>query len=234
MKKTRKKGAITVEATLIMPFYILLLAFLINLLNIFYVKLAVQNGLNNAATTMAQYCYAIDLTLGMDKLAISDSTSQKAMQLADDIDDFSSSAQAMAQVFEKKLSVAMLEDMIDKGGEFLNSTKQLKNTLANIEGEDVANYLLTGGAELGGGFLVKVMVENYLDDMKISRAAIEGDIEYNFYVDASHNYDLVLTADYHYGDTLFSAFGADAFVVHQQVVVHPWIGGESDGLRKIS
>lgn len=234
MKKTRKKGAITVEATLIMPFYILLLAFLINLLNIFYVKLAVQNGLNNAATTMAQYCYAIDLTLGMDKLAISDSTSQKAMQLADDIDDFSSSAQAMAQVFEKKLSVAMLEDMIDKGGEFLNSTKQLKNTLANIEGEDVANYLLTGGAELGGGFLVKIMVENYLDDMKISRAAIEGDIEYNFYVDASHNYDLVLTADYHYGDTLFSAFGADAFVVHQQVVVHPWIGGESDGLRKIS
>lgn len=234
MKKTRKKGAITVEATLIMPFYILLLAFLINLLNIFYVKLAVQNGLNNAATTMAQYCYAIDLTLGMDKLAISDSTSQKAMQLADDIDDFSSSAQAMAQVFEKKLSVAMLEDMIDKGGEFLNSTKQLKNTLANIEGEDVANYLLTGGAELGGGFLVKVMVENYLDDMKISRTAIEGDIEYNFYVDASHNYDLVLTADYHYGDTLFSAFGADAFVVHQQVVVHPWIGGESDGLRKIS
>lgn len=124
--------------------------------------------------------------------------------------------------------------MIDKGGEFLNSTKQLKNTLANIEGEDVANYLLTGGAELGGGFLVKVMVENYLDDMKISRTAIEGDIEYNFYVDASHNYDLVLTADYHYGDTLFSAFGADAFVVHQQVVVHPWIGGESDGLRKIS
>lgn len=230
----RKKGAITVEATIVMPLYILLLAFLINLLNIFYVRLAVQNGLNNAATTMAQYCYAIDLTLGMDKLTLSDETSQKATQLAGDIDDFSTSAKDMAQVFEQKLSIAMLEDMIDKGGEFLNSTKQLKSTLSNIEGEDVANYLLTGGAELGGGFLVKVMVEDYLDEMKISRTAISGDIEYNFYVDASHNYDLVLTADYRYGDTFFSVFGADAFVIHQQVVVHPWIGGASDGLRKIS
>lgn len=230
----RKKGAITVEATIVMPLYILLLAFLINLLNIFYVRLAVQNGLNNAATTMAQYCYAIDLTLGMDKLTLSDETSQKATQLAGDIDNFSTSAKDMAQVFEQKLSVAMLEDMIDKGGEFLNSTKQLKSTLSNIEGEDVANYLLTGGAELGGGFLVKVMVEDYLDEMKISRTAISGDIEYNFYVDASHNYDLVLTADYRYGDTFFSVFGADAFVIHQQVVVHPWIGGASDGLRKIS
>lgn len=155
----RKKGSITIETAIVLPFYILLLAFLINLLNIFYVKLAVQNGLNNAATTMAQYCYAIDLTLGMDKLALSDTTSQKATQLAGDIDDFSSSAQAMAQVFEKKLSVAMLQEMIDKGGEFLDSTKQLKSTLSNIEGEDVANYLLTGGAELGGGFLVKVMVK---------------------------------------------------------------------------
>ncbi len=230
----RKKGSITIETAIVLPFYILLLAFLINLLNIFYVKLAVQNGLNNAATTMAQYCYAIDLTLGMDKLALSDATSQKATQLAGDIDDFSSSAQAMAQVFEQKLSVAMLQEMIDKGGEFLDSTKQLKSTLSNIEGEDVANYLLTGGAELGGGFLVKVMVENYLDDMKISRTAISGDIEYNFYVDASHNYDLVLTADYRYGDTFFAVFGADAFVIHQQVVVHPWIGGANDGLRKIS
>lgn len=232
--RKRKKGAITVEATIVMPLYILLLAFLINLLNIFYVKLAVQNGLNNAATTMAQYCYAIDLTLGMDKFTLSDSTSQKATQLAGDIDNFSSSAQAMAQVFEQKLSVAMLQDMIDKGSEFLDSTKQLKSTLANIEGEDVANYLLTGGAELGGGFLVKVMVEDYLDDMKISRTAIEGDIAYNFYIDASHNYDLVLTADYSYGDTFFSVFGADVFTIHQQVVVHPWIGGASDGLRKIS
>lgn len=227
----KRKGSITVEAAIIMPIYILLLAFLINFLSIFYIKLVVQGGLNNAATTIAQYCYAVDLTLGMENFTLSDETSQKADALADGIEQFSNSAQSLAGVFDKTFSFDTVPELINKGSGFAKSAKSLGGKLKGINGTDVKNYLLTSAAETGGGLIVQTMVENYLDEMKINRNLIDGPIQYDLYI-MKENTDLVLTACYQYHDSMFSAFTDKPFVIKQQVVVHPWIGGSTDGLRK--
>lgn len=227
----KRKGSITVEAAIIMPIYILLLAFLINFLSIFYIKLVVQGGLNSAATTIAQYCYAVDLTLGMENFTLSEETSQKADALADSIEQFSSSSRDMASVFDKTFSFDTVPELIKKGVDFAKSAKSLGTKLRGINGADVKNYLLTSATESGGGLIVQEMVENYIDEMKINRNLIDGPIQYDLYI-MKENTDLVLTACYQYHDSMFSAFTDKPFVIKQQIVVHPWIGGNTDGLRK--
>lgn len=226
----KRRGSITVEATIILPVYILLLAFLANFLSIFYVKLVVQGGLNAAATTIAQYCYAIDLTLGMENFTLSEETSKKADALAEGIEQLNTSARDMASVFDQTISIDAIPELIDKGSTFANSLTSVGKKLQGIKGADVKNYLLTSAAETGGGLIVQAMVENYLDEMKINRGLIKGGIQYDMYI-LKDNTDLVLTACYLYSDNMFSIFMDKPFVIRQQVVVHPWIGGETKGLR---
>ena len=233
MKKV--KGSVTVEAAVIMPVYILLLVFLISFLNIFYLHLVVQNGLNNAANTLAQYCYAIDLTLGMDKFTLSDTTSKNIGTLKSGIESFSSSTRNMAtsfnDAFTGEFSLDELAELLDAGIAFVDSSKSLGASMQAIDGETIKNYLLTSAGEVSGGMIVEAMVESYLDDMKVNRKLIVGDIQYSLYV-AKPNNDLVLTACYQYRNNDFSMFMTKPFVLRQQVVVHPWIGGTSAGLRK--
>ena len=226
----KKRGSITVEATIILPVYILLLAFLANFLSIFYVKLVVQSGLNAAATTIAQYCYAIDLTLGMENFTLSEEASKKADALAEGIEQLNTSARDMASVFDQTISIDAIPELIDKGSTFANSLTSVGKKLQGIKGTDVKNYLLTSAAETGGGLIVQAMVENYLDEMKINRGLIKGGIQYDMYI-LKDNTDLVVTACYLYSDNMFSIFMDEPFVIRQQVVVHPWIGGETKGLR---
>ena len=226
----KRRGSITVEATIILPVYILLLAFLANFLSIFYIKLVVQGGLNAAATTIAQYCYAIDLTLGMENFTLSEETSKKADALAEGIEQLNTSARDMASVFDQTISIDAIPELIDKGSTFANSLTSVGKKLQRIKGTDVKNYLLTSAAETGGGLIVQAMVENYLDEMKINRGLIKGGIQYDMYI-LKDNTDLVLTACYLYNDNMFSIFMDKPFVIRQQVVVHPWIGGETKGLR---
>ena len=68
MKENGKKGAITVEAVMILPLYILVILFLINFMNITYTQLTVQQGLNNAGRMLAQYGYAMDVAVGLENL----------------------------------------------------------------------------------------------------------------------------------------------------------------------
>lgn len=229
------KGSITVEAAVIVPVYILLLVFLIRFLNIFYLQLVVQSGLNNAANTMAQYCYAIDLTLGMDNFTLSESTSGKVGELKSSVESFSSDTHTMATAFNDAFtgpfSLDELSNLIEAGKSFADSGKNLGNAVKAIDGETVKNYLLTSAGELGGGMIVQAMVENYLDEMKIDRGLIDGDIQYDLYITKPNN-DLVLTACYRYRNADFSIFMDKPFVLRQQVVVHPWIGGSnSERLR---
>lgn len=230
-----KKGSITVEATIIMPVYILLLAFLISFLNIFYLQLIVQSGLNNAANTMAQYCYAIDLKLGMENLTLSDSTSAKVGELKKGVDSFSSSTRNMAASFQEAFtgpfSIDELTALVSAGERFVESGKSLGSSLKSIDGNTIKDYLLTSASEIGGGMIVRAMVENYLDEMKVNRDWIDGDIQYGMYV-AKGSYDLILTACYQFRNREFSLFMKKPFVMKQQAVVHPWIGGSSEGLRK--
>lgn len=233
MKKIR--GSITVEATIVLPIYILMLVFFMSFLNIFYIKMVVQSGLNNAGTTISQYCYAIDLTLpgGMSNFTLKESTPGKVNAISDGIDDFVGSAQRTLDVFNKPFSLDLLSSLINNGRDFLTAGEKLAKALKNVDGDDIKNYLFASAAETGGGLLVKTMVERYLDDMGVNRGLIDGDIEYEMYISNS-NSDLVLIARYLFKNSTFSIFMEKPFYIEQQVVVHPWIGGSTKGLRKPS
>ena len=228
----RMRGSITVEATIVLPIYILLLVFIMNFLNIFYMRMVIQSGLNNAGTTIAQYCYAIELTVdgGMENFTLSESVAGKVSEIGDSINEFVGSAERTLNVFNQDLSIGMLSDLISNGKEFLTAGNRLAAAMKNVKGDDIKNYLFTTAAETGGGLLVKTMVESYIDDMKVNRGLLDGEIEYEMYI-TNDRCDLVLIARYLYKNTTFSIFMNRPFYVEQQVVVHPWIGGETQGLR---
>jgi hypothetical protein len=229
LKKAR--GSLTVEAAIILPVYILVLVFLANFLNIFYLHQAVQYGLNNAGSILAQYCYAVDKTVGMDQFAVSEDTKDKAVGIADAINGFSSAANDALTAFDQGLTLDNLPNLLNSGKNFAGATSNLAGKLRSVGGQDVVNYLLASAGEAGGGMVVKSIVEDYLDQMKVNRSLLDGDIQYALYLDSTDGrYDLVLKASYCYSDSLFSLF-TKGFAVEQQAVFHPWIGGESPGLR---
>ena len=226
----KKRGSITVEAAIVLPFYILLLTFLANFLNIYYVHQVIQHGLNSAGSTLAQYCYAIDLTLGMDQLTLQEETSAKAQELGEAVNQFYTTAGNTLSSFNSGISLDTLPGLIENGKSFVSASGNLVDKIRGITGDDVANLVLTGMVETGGGMLVEAMVDDYLDQMKVNRDCISGDIDYDLYISTDGRYDLILTATYLYDDPFFSIF-TDGFRVKQQVVDHPWIGGSTPGLR---
>lgn len=226
----KKKGAMTVEAAIVLPLYILLLTFLANFLNVYYLHTVVQHGLNSAASTLAQYCYAVDLTLGIDQLSLQEETSAKAQELGDAINNFYDASTDALELFNSGITLDNLSQLLSSGQTFVNASSNLVSKVRGVTGEDVANLVLTGMVETGGGMLVEALVDDYLDQMKINRDWIAGDIQYGLYITSDENHDLVLTARYEYGDSLFSLF-TDGFAIRQQAVVHPWIGGSTPGLR---
>ena len=220
------------EATIVLPVYILLLVFMINFLNIFYLKMTVQSGLNNVGTTMAQYCYAIDLLLdgGMSSFTLTDGTSEKVGNIQSNVDNLMSTAGSTMTAFDQPLSLDTLISLIDNGKAFADAVKSTGNALMSVTGDDVKHYLFTVGAEAGGSLIVKTMVERYLDDMKVNRNLIDGDIAYEMYIDPKTE-DLIFVARYLYKNDMFRIFMNKPFYVEQQVVVHPWVGGETKSLR---
>ncbi len=226
----KKKGAMTVEAAIVLPLYILLLTFLVNFLNIYYLHTVVQHGLNSAASTLAQYCYAVDLTLGVENISLQEETSAKAQQLGDAINNFYDASTDALTLFNDGISLDNLGKLLDSGKTFINASSNLVSKVQGVTGEDVANLVLTGMVETGGGMLVEAMVDDYLDQMKINRDLLGGDIQYGLYITSDGRYDLILTAAYQYNDPLFALF-TPGFAIRQQAVVHPWIGGATPGLR---
>lgn len=228
----KKRGSVTIEATIILPIYVLLLTFMINSLNMFYFKMTVQSGLNNAGTTIAQYCYAIDLLVdgGMQNFALNSGTSDKVYTLRNSAENLIETAGKTMSVFDQTISFEMLDELIENGKLFYGAAKATGNALNGISGDDVKNYFFTIGAETGGEMILKAMVERYLDDMKVNRNLLDGDIRYEMYIDVETE-DMILIARYLYKNQLFSVFTPRPFCVEQQVVVHPWVGGKTKSLR---
>lgn len=224
----RKRGAITVEAVLILPVYILAILFIINFLNISYLQLAVQQGLNNAGRTMAQYCYAVDVTIGVEMIN-SNKLDSKVSTVKTVIDNFHAVTSGIGDLFNE-FSVAKLTEMVNKGKEFASSVKTMATSLATIQGKDIVSYLLTTAVESGASMIVEGIVEEYLDEMKVNRNMLDGKILYRVCMDDT-THDIILIATYRYRSGMFSLF-SDGIDMRQVVAVHPWIGGSTAGVRQ--
>lgn len=229
MKKSA--GVLTVEAALILPVFILTLLFIINFLNIFYLRLAIQQGMNHAANTLGEYCYVVDLAVGMDNLTLDENTKAKEDTISDDINDMFEAAQGTLEIMNGSLSLETLPQLVDKAVAFAESVGSMCTTLSGVTADDLVNFALAAAVEEGGGTLVEYMVDDYLDEMKVNRNLIKGDIDFKLRIDKGNGNNLVLVATYQYSDPMFSLF-VNEINMCQAVVVHPWIGGETPGIRQ--
>ena len=227
--RRKQRGSITVEAAIILPLFIMVILFIVNFLNIFSTHLIVQQGLTNTARVISQYCYAVDITLGIENLSLQNSTAQTALNLADALGDFQGATIGAMEAINGGFKLSNLGNILDKGESFVSASSQLAGRLKGVRGEDIANFLFSTAAEVGGGMLVEAMVESYLKDMQVNRNLIDGDIHYTLYLESGTK-DLVLTAYYTYRHPLLSVF-IDSIAMKQTVVVHPWVGGSTPGLK---
>ena len=73
-------------------------------------------------------------------------------------------------------------------------------------------------------------VDEYLTEMKVNRSMLDGGIRYRVCMD-DETQDIVLIATYRYQSGMFSLF-TDGIDMRQVVVIHPWIGGKTQGIRQ--
>lgn len=226
---TVQKGAITVEAVIILPLYILVILFIINFLNISYLQLTLQQGLNNAGNILAQYCYALDMAVGVETFNTNniDENVENAKTAFDSLKNITSGIGSLFTDF----SFDKVLEIIDQGKQLAGEFNTMVTGFKALELKDIASYLITSGAETGASLIVAGTVDEYLAEMKVNRSMIQdNEIHYRVCMD-DETQDIVLIATYRYQSPMFSLF-TDGIDMRQVVVVHPWIGGDTDGVRQ--
>ncbi len=252
MKKARQqRGSLTVEAVVILPIYILVLFFVLNFMNIFYMQLAIQEGLNNTAAVIGKYCNVAAVTVGMDAFNLQETTSTVGA-VVEPVTEIMNSAGGIVTVFTKEgFNAGSFETLKSHGESLKENFDKLHDEFPDMAtakskakelGKQLPNLLISGGVELLGSLGVSASMERYLSEMKVNQNLLEGDpgqkIRFLLAIDDTNGpdgtprYDLVLTAQYTYKDPMFSIF-FDSIEMKQSVVVHPWIGGKTEGLRKV-
>lgn len=120
--KSKKRGSLTVEATLVFPLVIITLLFVANILNICMVHLCMQQALNNTAKKISQYSYLAYRIAGEKNFA-------SVLDSLNNIDDAYSD-------FEGKATLA--KDAVVEAQESLNiSMESTANLLHTFDGFSV-------------------------------------------------------------------------------------------------
>lgn len=220
-----KKGALTVEAIIILPLYILVILFIISFLNISYLQMAIQQGLNNAGRTLAQYGYALDVAVGIEQIN-TNAIDENVATIEPVVHTFEELTADITGLFSDFSFDRLREALLtaDRMGQQMDT---MTNALGSITGEDVVSYILTAGAESGASVLVGNAVDQYLREMKVNRNMLEDGIHYRVCMDDTAQ-DIVLIATYRYRMQMF----IDGIDMRQIVIVHPWIGGSTAGVRQ--
>lgn len=226
---TVKEGAITVEAVIVLPLYILVILFIINFLNISYLQLTLQQGLNNAGNILAQYSYALDMAVGVESFN-SSNIDENVANAKTAFDSLKKTTNSIGSLFTD-FSFAKVSGIIDQGQELMGEFNTMVTGFKALELKDIASYLITSGAETSASLIVAGTVDEYLAEMKVNRSMIkDNEIHYRVCMD-DKTQDIVLIATYRYQSPMFSLF-TNGIDMRQVVVVHPWIGGDTNGVRQ--
>lgn len=227
----RKKGSMTVEASLTLPLFILVLLLIINFLNIFYLQLVIQQGLNHVGNTVGEYFYAVSLLTDINQFTMSDETKGKAQQLQESVTNVADSATGTLQIINDGISLEKLPALVDSGNKLHQDITDVKNSIEAIGLEDVKGYLFASGIDAASGGIVKLMMDQYIKDMNINTNLIDGEIKYHvFLLNEGENNDIIFMAVYTYRHNMFASF-FDKIPMRQAVRVHPWVGGKTAGIR---
>lgn len=132
-----------------------------------------------------------------------------------------------------------VEGIMRAGEELGKKFKALTDLLKDFKGNDntkkmIINYFLVSALNEGEGTLIEWMIGDYLKEMHAQNGAISN-IRYFLAADAHEGggevtgtKDIILTADYDYA---LNFFFFDKIRIRQSVRVHPWVGGETEGVK---
>lgn len=225
-KQQRRRGALTVEAAIILPLFIMVMVFVLNMLNLFYFHLVMQQAVSNVGRTISQYGYVIDKTIGLDNLSLDESTKETETALVSNVDTLLTEAGEIAGLLQGELSLETIGDILAKGETFKESLDNVVNSLEDVKDnpEMIVNYLLVSAMNGADDVFMKWMIGDYLTEAGAMIGSID-DIEYAVYLEDGTK-DIIFVVQYDYS-LPFEFF--DDLRLQQVLRVHPWVGGDTPG-----
>lgn len=236
-KRDKQKGSITLELCLIFPLYIVVIMFILNMMNVYYLHSVVQQGLNNAAKALAQYCYLVDKTGYLDTASgwftMEADTSQRSIGLQSSIGEITDSAQSIMTVLNDGVTLNELLGIKDEIGNFASALEAAANEVSQIKMDNIKDFIISEAANGGTGLLAGVMVNAYINDMRLDLKGIEIDYTNSKFLYGA-NKEITLVATYTYDRLFLLDFGIDDSVeVVQMATARPWIGDQSGGVAAV-
>ena len=125
-KSGKRRGSLTVEATLILPFVLISWLTIINLLNIYYMQTCIQQALNNTAQRLSEYSYLLYKTgyleQASDILNMDAGTTTNSSQLKTSVKSMSEHAKKIGEELQQ-FSISSVPTIIDEAKGFTSSAK---------------------------------------------------------------------------------------------------------------
>lgn len=225
-KMNRRKGVLTVEAAIVLPIFVMVMAFVLNIMQLFYFHLVMQQSLQNVALTLAQYGYVVERTIGLENLALQTETKNKEQEIITGVNAVIDEGRTMISLLSN-FTIDNLPTIMDSGGKFKDKAESLVNTIKGVDKETIVNYLLVSAMNEVGGDFVKWMIGDYLSEMGADTGAIDS-LEYQLIIETETK-DMLLIVEYDYKVNFIFT---DTLRFQQMVRVHPWVGGNTEGLYK--
>lgn len=225
-KMNRRKGVLTVEAAIVLPIFVMVMAFVLNIMQLFYFHLVMQQSLQNVALTLAQYGYVVERTIGLENLALQTETKNKEQEIITGVNAVIDEGRTMISLLSN-FTIDNLPTIMDSGGKFKDKAESLVNTIKGVDKETIVNYLLVSAMNEVGGDFVKWMIGDYLSEMGADTGAIDS-LEYQLIIETETK-DMLLIVEYDYKVNFIFT---DTLRFQQMVRVHPWVGGNTPGLYK--
>lgn len=191
-KGMRERGSVIVEATIVLPVFMIAMFFIINLIQLFTLHNRVQFALNSAAHELASYSYlysasglkGVEENVNTDADAYAepiDTASSNVVAFLDSVQTLRGEAGKLVQQAQNpELSIDYMKEMdnqIQKTGNQLSNTVEAGKEAGNSLGQLVSNpkgtaigiaYIVAeaGGYKLkagAGSLLAKGLVQKYLE-----------------------------------------------------------------------
>lgn len=245
----RKKGAITLEASLVVPMVVMLVYFLMCLMNITWVYDSVQTSINNTANTISSNAYVISQS-GLSDIVTESGTNDKTvgahvMEAINSIISGDFTKTNFDELMKNLTSVTAYQNSLnglrsDEGSYFKNYAINIGNIFLSLAfhgdiDETTLNGLIGDTSaviaeeslmnDVGGGYVSKDKINKRMKDIGIVDGVEGMKVKANFKVGGDTPY-LEIIADYKL-DLGNPFFKMKPFNITQRTVVRLWIGKKS-------
>lgn len=235
-----RKGVLTVEAAIILPVFIMVIVFILSILKLFYFHLVMQQALQNVGLTLSQYGYVVDKVMDIETFSLQENTQTAETTLVDSVNSFITTGKELAALMtneetdeqgnvvykQSNISLETISELISKGQSLGEDAKEVGTAVKNAANKEIIiNYLLVSAMNGLGGRFVEWMIGDYLFAMEAENSTLQN-FDYAFYVEEGTK-DFLLVVEYDYQLPIFVV---EPIRIQQAVRVHPWIGGETEGI----